>query len=138
MNTKKAKLLVLILFFIDVLISTGLLYVRSYVFKTEVRYEIFRIVLDLIIISLAITGVRKMKNLYLVMLIFTGVVYLFISAGIFMTEGFKLYGLTLLIAGLYYLLMFFLFVHSKGINAFFEERQQKFQANYNNQEMKME
>ena len=138
MEIKKGKLFVILLFLIDITISTGLIYYMSYTYKTEINYYVYRIVFDLLIISLALTGVRWMKSLYMMILIFTGVKNIFIAIGILISESFKLYGLVLLSAGVYFIIMFFLFVYSKSINDFFDDRQQKYKARYNNQELKVE
>jgi len=136
MDNKKGKILVIALFLVDMIISTGVILYKSYLFKTGFNNDIFRILFDLLIISLAFYGVRWMKGIYMALLILTGVIYLFLSVGIFISESVKLYGLSLLCAGIYHIVVFFLLVYSKLINDFFDDQQMKFKMKYNNLEIK--
>lgn len=130
MNIKKGKLLVIVLFLFDILITMGVISVKSLTFKTGIGNDSYRILLDLIVISLAFTGIPLMKGIYMAILCFTGLIYIIISVGIFISENSRMYGLALLTAGIYYIAMFFMFAYTRSIKNFFDDQQKKFRVKY--------
>jgi hypothetical protein len=138
MTPKIAKTLVIFLFLTDLIISIGFfLYTRTVLMIPNDK-SIYRLLIDILIIYLAYIGVRWSKTWYMILLIFSGIVLIFYSVGIFVSENNKSLGLILLICSFYYLFSFFLFVYSKGINEFFESQQQKFSLKYNSNDTEIE
>lgn len=100
--------------------------------------SIYRLLIDILVICLAFIGVKWAKTFYMIMLIYSGIIMLIYSVGIFVSENIKSLGLILLICSFYYLFSFFLLVYSKGINAFFTTQQQRFSSKYKSIDTKIE
>lgn len=138
MTPRIAKTLVIFLFLTDIIISIGFLLYTRVVLMNSGDNSIYRLLIDILVICLAFIGVKWAKTFYMIMLIYSGIIMLIYSVGIFVSENIKSLGLILLICSFYYLFSFFLLVYSKGINAFFTTRQQRFSSKYKSIDTKIE